>query len=143
MSARPQGACCANAEGTKEKNANAQTSFMFILLLMFTLSASLRLLPASELHFRGHTMLLQPELHQLNFRLLVGDDLLSQPTHLRVFAVQQDRFCHVNRALVMWNHHGNEVTVRLASVSGAMHSLVHHIHRVAHQLIECPFGRSG
>lgn len=68
-------------------------------------------------------MLLQPELHQLNFRLLVGDDLLGQPTHLRIFAVQQDRFCHVNRALMMWNHHADEILVRITCVWRGVHSL--------------------
>src|SRR5207244_11096903 len=51
MSGRPQVAYCANAEGTKEKNANAQTSFIFMFLLVFTLSAYLRLSPAAELDF--------------------------------------------------------------------------------------------
>src|SRR3989442_9454132 len=113
MSARPQGACCANAEGTKEKKPNAQTSFIFMLLLMFMLSASLR------------PMLLPPELHQLNFRLLVGDDLLGQPAHLRVIAVQQERLGHIDGALMMGNHHVHEIMISVAGVFRGMHASVH------------------
>ena len=87
-------------------------------------------------------MPLEPELHQINFRLLVGDDLLCQPTHLRVFAVQQERIGHVDGTLVMWNHHGNEVTGGITCVARGEHSLVQHTHRVGHQLIECFLGRS-
>lgn len=85
-------------------------------------------------------MLGQPELHQLHFILLVGDDLLRQPFQLLIFAVQQDRFGHVDRALMVWNHHGDEVAVMLAGIRRALrasHS------SITHQLIECPIDRSG
>jgi len=36
--------------------------------------------------------LFQPKLHQLNFGLLVSDDLLRQPAHLWILAVQELRF---------------------------------------------------
>src|SRR5262245_22636610 len=87
-------------------------------------------------------MLLQPELHQLNFQLLIGDDLLRQPAYLWILAVQQERLGHVDGTLMMWNHHGHEVPIRIATVRRAMHSLVHHVHRVDHQQIECFLGRS-
>src|SRR5262245_52336717 len=80
---------------------------------MFMLSFFFRLIPLQSWSLRARIIALQPELHQLNLRLLICDDLLSQPTHLRVFAVQQERLGHVDGTLVMGNHHGHEVTIRL------------------------------
>src|SRR5262245_65771379 len=59
---------------------------------MFMLSSFFRLIPVQSWSLRARIIPpLQPELHQLNFRLLVGNDLLGQPTHLRIFAVKQER----------------------------------------------------
>lgn len=46
-------------------------------------------------------MLLQPGLHLVNLRLLCPDNVFCQFPHLRVFAVLQLSFCHVDGALVM------------------------------------------
>src|SRR5499427_3086132 len=95
---------------------------------------------ASVLSLRARTMVLQPKLHQLNLRLLVGDDLLGQATHLRIFAVKQDCPRHVDRTLVMRNHHGNKITIRIAGVFRLMHRPVHRTHRFSHELIKCFIG---
>jgi hypothetical protein len=47
------------------------------------------------------SLAIQPELHQLNFGFLVGNDFLRKPTHLGVAAIKKFRSCHINRALVM------------------------------------------
>jgi len=46
----------------------------------------------------------EPEMDQFDFRLLVGNDFLRKPAHLRVLPVQQFSLGHIERALMMWKH---------------------------------------
>ena len=71
MSARPQGACWANVEGRRQSIENHRK--IFILDSALALKRKLLLV---------NVMLFEPKLHQLNFRLLVRNDLLRQPAHL-------------------------------------------------------------
>src|SRR6267378_487450 len=70
----------------------------------------------------------QPKLHQLDFRLLVGDDLLRQPAHLRVLAVCQLGFRHIDSRLVVRKHQSDEISVIVAAGPHRSHGSVHHLH---------------
>jgi hypothetical protein len=78
-------------------------------------------------------MLLQPKSHQFNFRLLVGDDLLRQPAHLRVFPVQQLCFGHVDCRLMVGQHQLDEINVAVARRFDRSHAGMHCVH-ARHQL---------
>src|SRR5882724_4010866 len=54
-----------------------------------------------ELLLRVWLASLQPKLHRFNFRLLSGDDILRQPAHLWIPAVDQLGLRHVHCRLVM------------------------------------------
>ena len=56
----------------------------------------------------------QPELHQLNFGFLVGNDFLREPAHLRVAAMEKFRSCHVNGGLMMRQHQVHEINIVVA-----------------------------
>src|ERR1043166_3127183 len=91
MFARPQGACWANADGAKQKNANAPMSLAFVFFLMVMrhpsrLRARLR---SSILPCR--TMPFEPEPHRLYLVLLVGDDFLRETLDLLVSPVEQNK----------------------------------------------------
>src|SRR6267378_6980028 len=70
----------------------------------------------------------QPKLHQLDFRLLVGDDLLRQPAHLRVLAACQLGFRHIDSRLVVRKHQSDEISVIVAAGPHRGHGSVHHLH---------------
>ncbi len=53
----------------------------------------------------------KPELHQLNFGFLVGNNFLRKPTHLGVVAIEKFRSRHVNGSLVMRQHQVHEVRI--------------------------------
>ncbi len=94
MSACPQGACCANAHGSRHNGSNQRDIFILALLACIE-DWRLTNLP------RIGPMLFQPKLHQFNFRLLIGNDLLRQPAHLRIFAEKELYFSHVNCCLMV------------------------------------------
>ena len=59
-------------------------------------------------------LLFQPTLHQLNFQLLVGDDFLRESAHLRILAVQELCFRHVDRRLMMRKHQSDKIDIAIA-----------------------------
>ena len=69
-------------------------------------------------------------IHEGDLLLLRGDDVLRQFTQLRILAVLQFDLRHVDRALVVRDHAGDEVLVGIARV-GDRHALVHLRHRIA------------
>jgi hypothetical protein len=74
----------------------------------------------------------KPELHQLNFGFLVGNNFLCKPTHLWIAAIKKFRFCHVNGGLVMRQHQVHEVSIAVAGWFYGSHGGVHRFH-VLHQ----------
>jgi hypothetical protein len=75
--------------------------------------------------FGTHRLLRQPELHELDLEVLVGDNLLCEPTHLRVFAIQQLHSGHVDGSLVMRQHQSDEVNVCIPGSFDRRHVVVH------------------
>ena len=65
--------------------------------------------------------------HSSNFLLLFDDDLLRNSPQLFVAAVEEFSLCHVNRTLVMGDHHGRKVMIYIATGFRAHtgHHLVH------------------
>jgi hypothetical protein len=74
----------------------------------------------------------KPELHQLNFGFLVGNNFLRKPTHLWIAAIEKFRSCHVNGGLVMRQHQVHEVSIVVAGWFYGSHGGVHRFH-VLHQ----------
>src|SRR5262245_2790005 len=64
------------------------------------------------------------QVHHRNLLLLVDDDLLGEPLQALIFAVPQLDERHVDRPLVVRNHHAGEVAVGVAS-EGDVHRHVH------------------
>jgi hypothetical protein len=81
----------------------------------------------------GGLVAVQPGLHDPDFVLLLGDDPLRQVAQFRVLAVHQDGFGHVDGALVVRDHHRDEVVLRHAGGARAPHALVHDGHGVVGQ----------
>ena len=81
---------------------------------------------------RGGRNLPQLALHHFDFLQLLNDYALSQPAQDRVFAKLQFYPCHIDGALMMGNHHGGEVAIRIAAWSNA-HVFVHALHGLRHQ----------
>jgi hypothetical protein len=64
-------------------------------------------------------------LHQGNLRLLIGDDLLRQPTHLRILAIYQLCFGHVNGRLMMRKHQSDKINITVTGGLYRRHGLMH------------------
>src|SRR5207248_35454 len=73
--------------------------------------------------------------HDFDFLLLLDDDRLSKPTQNGIAPELQLSLGHIDRTLVMRNHHGSKVSIGVAAMSDR-HSLAHAIHRVSHHLAE-------
>jgi hypothetical protein len=76
-------------------------------------------------------MLLQLTLHQFDFLQLFDDYALSKPAQDRVLAELQFDLCHVDRTLVMGDHHRSEVTIRITARDNP-HVPMHVFHRLHH-----------
>ena len=57
---------------------------------------------------------MQVALHQLDLLLLFDDDALSKTSQNWIAAVDQFKLGHVDRALVMRNHHRGEIAIGIA-----------------------------
>ena len=73
---------------------------------------------------RGRQSLAEREPHRDDFLLLVDDDFLRDPPQLLVMAVAQLRLRHVDRALVVRDHHGGEVAVDVAGRLDVMPAII-------------------
>ena len=80
-------------------------------------------------------------MHDRDLRALRDDDFLREPAQHRVLAVEQLGLSHVDRALVMGNHHRGEVVVGIAVHRRATNAHLHDVHRVIHQGGEGLFAR--
>jgi hypothetical protein len=57
--------------------------------------------------------------------LLVGNDFLRKPAHLRVLPVQQFSLSHIERTLMMWKHQPDEVLVIVSARFKRGHRFMH------------------
>src|SRR6266478_900642 len=64
------------------------------------------------------------EVHDHDLLLLVDDDLLGEPLQPLVLSVAELHERHVDRTLVVWDHHASEVAIRVAA-EGDVHRRVH------------------
>src|SRR2546428_1281779 len=71
------------------------------------------------------------EVHDHDLLLLVDDDLLGEPLQPLVLSVAELHERHVDRTLVVWDHHASEVAIRVAA-EGDVHRRVHSGDGVAH-----------
>jgi hypothetical protein len=78
-------------------------------------------------------------MHEIDFLLLLDDDSLSEPTQNGIAAELQLSLGHVDRTLMMRDHHGCEVPVGVSGMRDR-HVLGHAIHRLCHGVRE---GRVG
>ncbi len=70
------------------------------------------------------------EPHRGDLLLLIDYDLLRDPPQSFVVSVAKFRHRHFDGALMMWDHHLDEVTVHIASCMGH-HSDIHCRHGLA------------
>jgi hypothetical protein len=75
-------------------------------------------------------LLLPPELHQLDLRFLVRDDLLGQPAQLWILAEGQLDPGHVDRGLMMRKHQRDEIRIGIGRRSRRGHCRMHPSHAV-------------
>jgi hypothetical protein len=64
--------------------------------------------------------------------LLFDDDRLSKAAQYGITTVNQLELCHIDRALMMGNHHRREIAIGIASRLGRHHPCVHTIHGPHH-----------
>jgi hypothetical protein len=83
----------------------------------------------------------EPGAHEVDLALLVGDDLLREPLQPGVVAVQQQYLRHVDGALVVRDHLGDEVAIGAARARRSFHSGVDALHRLVHEILEAAAGR--
>jgi hypothetical protein len=119
--ARLHGACCAKAHESRQNTTNQW--IVFILLLLARAAAGRR-----DSLSRAGLVLFQPKSHQLNFRLLVRDDLLRQPAHLRILPIHQLGPGHVDSSLVVRKHQSDKINVAIARVLYRRHGNMHFLH---------------
>jgi hypothetical protein len=105
MSGRAQGACCAIAGVDKQRSKHQRSVLILVCVLLF-----------------------QPPLHQLDFELLIGDNFLSESPHLRILAVQELCFRHIDRCLMVRNHQSDKIDIAVARWCNGAHGHVHFIH---------------
>jgi hypothetical protein len=77
-----------------------------------------------------------------DFRFLGGDDAFRQAAHLRVLAVAEHDARHIYRALVMRDHAGGEIPVRIAGEAD-IHVAMHPVIGSAEFACGCGFIRAG
>jgi hypothetical protein len=76
---------------------------------------------------RGHCVIVDRKAHCANLVLLGDDDFLSQAANRFIVARSQHGARHVDRALVVRNHHRDEVAVDITG-RGHMHRRHHALH---------------
>jgi len=86
---------------------------------------------------------MQVTLHQLDLLLLFDDDALSKTPQNWIAAVDQFELGHVDRALVMRNHHRCKVAIRIARRLCGHHAGVHALHGLHHLRCKPGFRRLG
>jgi hypothetical protein len=74
----------------------------------------------------------QLTLHHFDFLQLFNDYALGKPAQDRALAKLQFELCHVDGTLMMGDHHGGEVAIRITSW-GNVHVFVHAFHGPYHQ----------
>ena len=74
----------------------------------------------------------QPQLHGIDFGLLIDQNLLGQSTDHGVRSVDQFSFRHVDCALVMRDHHGGEIVVDISVHQRRCHLTIHAFHASIH-----------
>ena len=67
-------------------------------------------------------------LHQFDLGMLVGDDLLGEAAHLRIFAVKDLCLGHIDCRLVVRQHQPDEVGIAAAGRTFSRHCVMHPIH---------------
>ncbi len=80
--------------------------------------------------------------HDLDLLGLLDDDALGEPAQDGVAPIGEFGFRHIDRALVVRDHHGGEVPVRIAGGRHG-HVGVHPGHRLGHQRVEAVRGALG
>ena len=75
------------------------------------------------------------QMHDRDLLLLRDDDLLGKPSQARVLAVAQFDERHVDRALVVGDHHSREVTIRVTG-DWDVHVRMHALDRLVHHDLE-------
>jgi len=86
---------------------------------------------------------MQVALHQLDLLLLFDDDALSKTPQNWIAAVDQFELGHVDRALVMRNHHRGEIAIGIARRLCGHHAGVHALHGLHHLRCKPGFRRPG
>lgn len=80
---------------------------------------------------------MQSSLHELDLLLLFDNDRLSETPQNGIATVNQLYLRHVNRALMVRNHHRREIAIGVARGLGGHHAGVHTIHGLHHLRREC------
>src|SRR4029450_13274996 len=78
---------------------------------------------------------LQLASHEIDLLLLLDNNALREPAHDRVVPELQFGLRHVDRALMVGNHHRGKVPIGIATM-GYRHVLAHPLHRFRHQPVE-------
>jgi hypothetical protein len=74
----------------------------------------------------------QTALHQFDLLLLLDDDRLGEAAQNRIATVNQLKLRHIDRSLVMGNHHSDEIAIRIAGRLGSHHPGIHALHSLHH-----------
>ena len=78
----------------------------------------------------------KPPPHPLDLGHLARDDVLGEHARERVAPMEELQPRHLHRALVVRNHHGEEVDIRVARVAGGVHVGHHPFHARRHRALE-------
>nr|GEU29189.1 hypothetical protein [Tanacetum cinerariifolium] len=81
----------------------------------------------------GCLVALQPGAHDIDFVLLFDDDALRQVAQFAVVTVDQDGLGHIDRTLVVRNHHAHEVVRWVPGHRRAPHAVIHDRHGIVRQ----------
>jgi hypothetical protein len=88
--------------------------------------------------------LTQTALHEFDLLLLFDDDRLGKAAQNGIATVNQLELRHIDRALMMGNHHQDEIAIRITSRLGSHYLGVHAFHGLHHlrrKRIVLPCGR--
>ena len=81
---------------------------------------------------------MQVALHQIDLLLLFDNDALSKTPQNWILTVDQFGFGHVDRALMMRNHHRCEIAIRIPRRLCGHHAGIHAFHGPHH--LRCKLG---
>ena len=79
--------------------------------------------PSGVAAMLGRQRLTDSEAHHRNLLLLGHDDLLGQPPDLWIAAMAKHGKRHVDRTLMMWDHHRHKIGINIA---GRLHRHIGH-----------------